>query len=69
MATEFTVARHPDWKLTGSVFKWAVFKDGELFEGFIRREAAELAAEEYREEFASAADVMELVRESLKGAR
>jgi hypothetical protein len=46
---EFTVARHPDAKLKSSVFKYAVFRNGELFEGFRTASAAEGAAEEYNQ--------------------
>ena len=37
----YTVARHPDAKSPSSFFKWAIFFNGELFEGFRTREDAE----------------------------
>jgi hypothetical protein len=47
---EFTVGKHPDAKLKSQVFKWAVFRNGELFEGFVYKEDAETAAAEYNSE-------------------
>ena len=41
MTNTFTVGKHPDAKSKSSVFKWAVFLNGVLFEGFVTRERAE----------------------------
>ena len=50
MPQKFTVGRHPEANRAGQVFRWAVFMDGKLFEGFRFKDKAEEAAEEYNNE-------------------
>ncbi len=48
----FTIGKHPNSAQRSSVFKWAVFNDGLLFEGFVSKDTALRAVEEYNREAA-----------------
>lgn len=50
MENNFTLGKHPDAKSKSSVFKWAVFLNGVLFEGFVTKERAEAALAEVKRE-------------------
>jgi hypothetical protein len=45
---KFTYGDHPEAKRKASIFKYAVFLNGELYEGFRTLTAAEGACNEYR---------------------
>ena len=50
MDNNFTVGKHPEAAKRSQLFKFAVFLNGQLFEGFVTRARAEAALVQVRRE-------------------